>query len=197
MSFSRSIVGVAVSALLLASPSVAQERAVTFFARGGGYNGLTSLDEGGSADLKRAGFNLGGGLGVKVHPVVTLRGDFNFARNQLSTNSVAAGIDLNRFFYDAAVQLQVPTAGSFTPYLFAGGGAVTLDPPGSGRSRTRPAATFGLGFHYQLPHSAFGFFAEGKSWLYRLENLSGPLAGFDRTQYELAWTGGLSYRLPF
>jgi len=100
--------------------------------------------------------------------------------------------------YDAAVQLQYPTASGLEPYVFAGGGAVTLHQVGtSGQNKTRAAGTFGLGLNYQVPNSPFGVFAEGKSWLYKLENMSGALAGFDKTQFDVAWSGGISYRFPW
>lgn len=198
MSFLRGAIGAVALALALAAPVTAQDRAVVFFARGGGFNGLSDLDDAGTTDFKKVGFNVGGGVGVQVHRNVVLRGDLTFARNELRTNELATGNKLNRYFYDAAIQLQYPTASGLQPYVFAGGGAVTLDPAGfSGDSKTKLAGTFGLGLNYQIPNTQFGLFAEGKSWLYKLDGMSGPLAGVDKTQYDIAWTGGLSYKLPF
>ena len=109
---------------------------------------------------------------------------------------MASGIRTNRFFYDAALQLQYPTSSGFEPYVFAGGGAVTVHQVGtSGQDKTRGAGTFGLGLNYLIPNSRFGVFAEGKSWLYKFSKMSGPFAGFDKTQLELAWSGGVSVRL--
>jgi opacity protein-like surface antigen len=198
MSSTRSLVGALVLALAAVAPAAAQDRAVVFFARGGGYNGLSDLNDAGTADFKRVGFNVGGGVGVQVHRNVSLRGDFTFARNELRNNEVLTGTKLNRFLYDAALQLQYPTASGLEPYLFAGGGAVTLHEVGtSGQNKTKPAGTFGLGFNYRIPNTQFGLFAEGKSWIYKLDGMSGALAGIDKTQYDVAWTGGLSYKLPF
>ena len=198
MSWARSALGALVIALAAAVPSAAQNHAVRLFARGGGFNGLTNLNDAGSADFKKVGYDLGGGIGVEVNKYVTLRGDFNFARNELRTNNVATGLKSNRFFYDGAVQLQYPTASGVEPYVFAGGGAVTVHQVGtSGQNKTRGAGTFGLGLNYQIPGTSLGVFAEGKSWLYKFENMSGQLAGYNKTQYELAWTGGISYRFPW
>jgi opacity protein-like surface antigen len=195
---SRRLLGTLAFALALATPAAAQDRAVVFFARGGGYNGLSDLTDAGNADFKKVGFDVGGGVGVQVHRNVTLRGDLNFARNELRNDQVATGTKLNRLFYDAAVQLQYPTASGLEPYLFAGGGAVTLHEVGtSGQNKTKAAGTFGLGFNYRIPNTQFGVFAEGKSWLYKLDGMSGTLAGIDKTQYDVAWTGGVSYKLPF
>ena len=49
---------------------------------------------------------------------------------------------------------------------------------------------------YTLPSSNVGFFVEGKSWLYELSDLGGPLADFDDTQFDVTWTAGVSYRIP-
>jgi len=198
MSFARSALGALVIALGVGQSAVAQDYGVRVFARGGGYNALTDLNDAGTSDFKKVGYSLGGGVGVQANRYVTLRGDFNLGRNELRTNAVATGVETNRFFYDAAVQLQYPTASGFEPYLFAGGGAVTVHQVGTtGQNRTRPAATFGLGVNYQIPNSRLGVFAEGKSWLYKLDNMNGALAGFDKAQYEVAWTGGISYRFPW
>jgi hypothetical protein len=200
MSFTRSAVGALVIALGAGAGqfALAQDHAVRVFARGGGYNALTNLNEAGTSDFKKVGYSLGGGVGIQANRYVTFRGDFNFGRNELRNNAVATGIRTNRFFYDAAVQLQYPTSSGFEPYLFAGGGAVTIHQVGTtGQNKTRAAGTFGLGLNYVIPRTNFGIFAEGKSWLYKFDNMSGPLAGFDKTQFELAWTGGISYRFPW
>lgn len=198
MSFARNILGALVAGLLITSPAAAQDRAVTVSARGGGYNALTDLDDAGSADLKQVGFTVGGGVAVEVHRYVALRGDFTWAQNELRASGTETGDELNRFFYDAAVQLQYPTAAGITPYLFAGGGAVTIHEVGtSGQDKTKGAGTFGLGLDYTIPGTNVGVFTEGKGWIYQLSDMSGALAGFDKTQVEIGWSGGFSYRLPF
>ena len=198
MSIIRRLTGALVLGLALTAPAAAQDRAVFLFARGGGYNGLSNLTDAGTSDFKKVGFDVGGGVGVQLHRNVSVRGDLTFARNELRDNQVTTGTKLNRFFYDAALQLQYPTASGLEPYLFAGGGAVTLHEVGtSGQNKTKAAGTFGLGFNYRIPNTQFGLFAEGKSWLYKLSGLQGTLAGVDKTQYDIAWNGGVSYKLPF
>ncbi|MBI4420503.1 MAG: outer membrane beta-barrel protein [Gemmatimonadetes bacterium] len=198
MLFTRSSFGALALALALVSPASAQDRAVALFARSGGYNALTNLDDAGSADFKKVGYTVGGGVGVQVHRYVTLRGDFNYARNPFRQNQVETGQDVNRFFYDAAVQLHYPTDIGLEPYIFAGGGAVTIHQVGtSGQDKTRATGTAGLGLNYTVPASNLGFFIEGKSWLYSPKDLTGVLAGIDKLQYEVAWAGGISYRFPF
>lgn len=198
MTFTRSILGAAALALAVAGPVAAQDRAVRLFARSGGFNGVTNLDDAGTADFNKTGFNVGGGAGVQLNRFVALRGDFTYARNELRTNGVNTGDRLNRFLYTAAVQLQYPTASGFEPYAFVGGGAVTLHEVGtSGQDKTKATGTFGLGLNYAIPNSRLGVFVEGQGWLYDLNNLGGSLAAYDRRQVEIGWSGGLSYTLPF
>src|SRR3990170_7322250 len=105
MSFTRNILGAVAVSLALAGPVAAQDRTIRVFARSGGFNALTNLNDAGTADFNKVGFNVGGGVGVQVHRFVTLRGDFTYAQNELRTNGVETGDKLNRFLYDAAVQL--------------------------------------------------------------------------------------------
>ena len=198
MSWSTRALGALAFSLVMAQSAGAQERAVDISIRGGGFNGLRDLNEAGTADFKQTGYNVGGGLGVGVHRYVAVRGDFTFARNELQESGVETGSELSRFFYDAAVQLQYPTNAGWLPYVFAGAGAVTLHPVGtSGANKTKPAGTAGLGVRYAIPRSNFGVVLEGKSWLYEMSELGGDLASVDRTQFDVTWSAGLSYRLPF
>jgi len=176
----------------------AQEHAVTVFAHGGGFNGLSNLNDAGTVDFSKIGYNVGGGLAVQLQRYVALRGDLTYARNQMQINGADAGTKLNRFFYTGAVQLQVPTSSGFMPYVYAGGGAVTLHEVGtSGQNKTKGAGVFGLGLDYQVPGSQFGVFAEGTGWLWKASNLNGSLSQYDKTQFDLGWSGGVSYRFPF
>jgi hypothetical protein len=198
MSWQRRVVGGLVWSLALVGPASAQDKAVTLSVRGGGFNGLRSLDEAGAADFKQAGYNVGGTVGVELHRYVALRGDFTFARNELQLNDVETGSELSRFFYDAAVQVQYPTSIGLRPYAFLGAGAVTLHPVGSeDGDQTKAAGTAGVGANYAIPGSNFGILLEGNGWLYETSELGGNLASYDRTQFDVTWSAGLSYRIPF
>jgi opacity protein-like surface antigen len=194
----RVLGAVAVLGLAFAQPVDAQERGVGIAVRGGGFNGLASLNESGRDDFKQVGYSVGGAVTVDVHEYVALRGDFTFARNELQHDEVETGLELNRYFYDAAVQVQYPSASGWTPYAFMGAGGVTLEPSESeDESKTKLAGTAGLGLNYTIPGSGLGLFVEGKSWLYEFSELNGGLASFDRNQLDVTWSAGLSYRIPF
>jgi opacity protein-like surface antigen len=186
------------SILVFAGSAAAQQKAVGLTIRGGSFAGLTSLDEPGTADFKQVGYNIGGSVGVDLSRYVGLRGDFTFARNELQLNEQRTGSNLNRYFYDAAVQLQYPTGTGWTPYAFAGAGAVTLDPEGSAvDSRTKAAGTGGIGLSYAIPGSNVAVGLEGKGWLFGVSELDGDFAGYDRRQFEVTWGIGISYRIPY
>jgi hypothetical protein len=192
------ILGALALSVVVAQPAMAQERAVNLSVRGGGFNGLADLNEAGTADFSRVGYNVGGGVGVDLNRYFGLRGDFTFARNELEEAGIDTGSELARFFYDASVQARYPTASGLAPYAFLGAGAVTLHPVGTSEGdRTTAAGTVGLGVNYVIPGSNLGVLVEGRGWLYELSELGGDLASYDRTQFDVTWSAGLSYRLPF
>jgi opacity protein-like surface antigen len=191
------LAGALVGGLLATAPLAAQDRAVTLSARTGGFQGLTDLNDAGTADFKKVGYNVGAGVGVELTRFLSVRGDFTFAENELRSNDAFAGDKLRRYFYDAAVQLQYRNATGLTPYAFGGVGGVTLDPTtANSDSKTKFATTFGVGANYELPNTGLGLFIEGKGWVYNLSKLNGGLGAYDKSQVELGWSGGLSYRIP-
>lgn len=198
MSWYRGILGVVVAGLVVVQPVSAQERGVGLTVRGGGFNGLSSLNDAGTADFKRVGYNVGGGVGVDLHRHVGVRGDFTFARNELEQGGARAGTELSRFFYDVAVQVQLPVRSGWMPYAFIGAGGVTLHPVGvSDGDETTLAGTGGLGVSYAIPGSNVGLVVEGKGWVYELSELGGALSTYDRTQADVTWSAGVTYRIPF
>jgi hypothetical protein len=198
MSWHKRVFAALALAVAVIQPLGAQEKAVGFAVRGGGFNAVTNLNEAGTADFKQPGYSIGGAVTVDLHRCVGVRGDFTYARNELRLNDVDTGSELDRFFYDAGLQLQYPTESGWMPYAFVGAGAVTLRPVGgSDEDETKPAGTVGLGLSYTFPGTSLGIVAEGKGWLYELSELNGPLTTFERTQFEVTWSAGLAYRVPF
>jgi hypothetical protein len=197
MSVGKGLVGALIVGLALVTPAVAQDKVFGVSVRGGGFNGVTELNDAGSADFNKTGYNIAGGIGFDLRKYVALRGDFTYARNELQQNGLSTSQDLNRFFYDGSIQFQYDANG-LKPYLFVGAGAVTLHPVGtSGNDQTRFAGTGGMGAEYAIAGTGLGIVLEGKGWVYNLSELPGTLAPFDRTQFDVTWSAGLSYRLPF
>jgi hypothetical protein len=123
-----------------------------------------------------------------------LRGNFTFARAEVQSDLGAltlAGTKFNRFLYDADLQFRYPLRGGIAPYVFVGGGAVTVkhDVTPNEPTFTKGAGKFGVGISYRIPKSNVGLYAEGTTWVYAWDRY-----GFDRTQFDTTWSGGLSYR---
>jgi len=198
MSGHRALAVAGLFAVLTTSPAFAQEgegRGVVVFAQGGGFSPLTHLDELGSTDFK-TGYNVGGGVAYQVNRYVAVRGNFTFARAEAryagaGTINDIAGTKFNRFLYDADVQLRYPRKGGAAPYVFVGGGAVTVkqDVTPEQPSFTKGAGKVGVGLSYRIPRSNVGLYVEGAGWLYKWDR-----NGFDKTQFDTTWSGGISYR---
>lgn len=180
-------------AVLAAAPVAAQDngdRAVFVYAHGGGFSPLTDLNDAGTADFK-TGFDAGGGIGVQLNKYVALRGNFTFARATARGTTSFSGTKFNRFFYDGDIQVRYPFKGGVAPYVFAGGGGVSIDQSGSTGEPTftKGAGKAGVGLSYQIPRSNVGLYAEGTGWVYKWDR-----NGFDKTQFDTTWSGGISYR---
>ncbi len=193
-------VGTAALVLSLLAPSVALAQTtetfdrptVVLFANGGGNSSLTDLNEAGTNSLK-TGWTAGGGAGVQLNPYVALRGTFDFAQADGESATPFAGQSLKHYFYGGDVQLRYPTASGFAPYVLLGAGAVTIDNPDNAAFErfTKFAGKGGLGVEYTVPRSDFSLYAQANSYVYKFDR-----NGFDKTQADLLWTGGVSYRLP-
>ena len=193
-------IGTAALVLSLLAPGIATAQSsqtldhptVVLFANGGGNTSLTDLNDAGTSSLK-TGWTAGGGAGVQLNRYVALRGTFDFARADGESGTAIAGQTLNRYFYGGDLQLRYPTGSGLAPYVLLGAGAVTIDNPDNAAFDrfTKFAGKGGLGVEYILPRSNFGLYAQASSYVYQFDR-----NGFDKTQADLLWTGGLSYRLP-
>ena len=166
---------------------------LVFFANGGGNSSLTDLNDAGTASLE-TGWTAGGGVGLQVNQYVALRGTFDFAKANGDAGSLLSGETFNRYFYGGDVQLRYPTASGIAPYLILGAGAVTIDNPDNVAFNrfTKLAGKGGLGLEYLVPGTNVGFFAQGSSYVYDFDR-----NGFNKTQVDVLWTGGLSYRFSY
>jgi hypothetical protein len=204
----------------LAAQTEQRDRSVVIGVYGGGYDRILNLHDAGRAHgaaYFTPGHSFGTTVGVQLNHYVALHGDLTLTRNQAEGDASFAGSTFDRFFYGAHVELGYPLAGGVTPYLFLGGGAVTIEELGSGAtigSFTKPAGMFGAGLFYSFFGTRFEVFAEVKDLVYRWDRGGfAPLVGyimttggqtynvafdtgrFDRTQWDIAYTLGVSYRL--
>ena len=165
---------------------------VVLFANGGGNSSFTDLNDAGTASLK-TGWTAGGGAGVQLNRYVAIRGTFDFAQADGEGAAPIAGQSLNRYFYGGDLQLRYPSASGLAPYVLLGAGAVTIDNPDNAAFDrfTKFAGKGGVGLEYILPRSNFGLYAQANTYVYQFDR-----NGFDKTQADVLWTAGLSYRLP-
>ena len=137
---------------------------------------------------------------------VALRADFTFGRSTANDgrpdgSGVVAldGQEFNRFFYGGDIQWRLPIGDRISPYIFGGGGAVTIDPnfssgTGSGESFTKGAGKFGVGLEWDLNRSGLALLTQGTAWVYDMDNAT---FGFEETQFDLIYSLGLSYTIGF
>jgi len=182
----------AVATLALAVPAYAQSSAksdqgVVVSVQGGGLTSVTDLNDAKTAKFK-TGFNLGGSLGYEFNPMVSLRGTYTYGRSDRDGTAFPAGFgkNANRQFYGAELKLSAP--GPISPYLLVGGGAATIKVDGQ-TSFTKPAGKAGIGLSIDIPNTPVSIFGEGTGWAYKFDQF-----GFDKTQFDLAWSAGLSVR---
>ena len=170
----------------------AQERSLVVSVYGGGADHLADLQSSPAAYFM-PGYNVGGSVGVQLSRHFAIHGDFTYTRNPSRGAAPFAGNDVNRFFYGAHFEARLPL-GAVAPFVFLGGGAVTIDQLGIDQfdQTTRAAAMYGGGLFYSIPRSRFEVFGEVKGFAYLWD-----LAGFNRMMYDVTYAGGLSYRLPF
>lgn len=201
----------ALAGLLLAAPLAAQHRGVILTGFGGGYSELTDLNGAGGPDF-RNGWALGGSLGYQFTKAVGVHADFAWTRatarltperdvnaSFMVTGDVPGptvpfnGVEFHRYFYGAHVEVRHALDVGLAPFMFLGGGLVTIAPAEGGafETFTRPAAMIGGGLFYALDRSPVELFVEGKVVLYRWN-----AGGFDRPQGDVTYAAGLSYRFP-
>jgi hypothetical protein len=162
---------------------------------GGGYTHVNNLNTAGFPDAHfRAGYNLGLTAGIQVSKLVSLHGDFTFAKSQGLGAWTLSGIDVDRYFFGGHVELGYPMAAGQQGYAFAGGGAVRIDPLQNAPmgSFTTGAGTGGIGIFYSIPRTDLNIMLEGKSLVYKWDR-----AGFNRTLWDVTYSVGLAYRMPF
>lgn len=165
---------------------------VVISAQGGGFTSVANLNDADTADFK-TGFNVGGSLGYDVNKVVGVRGTFTFARSDTRGTAlpvvITAGTKTNRLLYGGELVLRVPVVGGISPYVLAGGGVVNFRPDtATDQNFTKGAGKVGAGINFAVPSSNVSIFAQADGWFYQFDKF-----GFDKTQFDLTWSAGLSY----
>src|SRR5262245_54419227 len=154
----------------------------------GGLSGATTLEPAPTAD-----WQLGWAASVEgnywIQPRLGVRLSGTWAQDSLQSGSLSGRGKFNKFAYDANVVLRYPLAagsGTVVPYVLGGAGAISVHQLGSDSTWTQFAGNFGAGIEYRF--SRFGIRAEGRDYIYTFDRY-----GYDKTQHDIAWQGGLTY----
>ena len=181
---------IAAALLLAAAPLAAQgEREIVVSLYGGGADHLADLQKSPPAWFM-PGYSIGTSVGVQLNNNIGLHGDFTYTRNPVEGSGLIAGRDVNRFFYGLHAEFRYPMR-QWTPFTFAGFGAVTIDQLGldAFKPTTRPAAMFGGGVFYRIPVTRLEMVGEIKGLAYNWN-----MAGFHRNMVDVTYAAGLAYR---
>jgi Outer membrane protein beta-barrel domain len=160
---------------------------VTVAAAFGGLSGAANLNTAGTADW-RLGWAGSVDASYWVLPRVGLRVSGTWAQDSLRGGAITGRGKFNKFAYDANVVLRYPLSagtGTFIPYVLGGAGAISLHQLGSDSTWTKFAGNFGAGIEYRF--SRIGVRAEGRDYVYKFDR-----HGFDKTQHDIAWQGGVT-----
>jgi hypothetical protein len=153
----------------------------------GGLSGAANLNDAGSADW-RLGWAGSVDASYWVLPRVGIRASGTWAQDSLRGGAITGRGTFNKFAYNADIVLRYPlAAGSSTivPYVLGGAGAISLHQLDSDSTWTKFAGNYGAGIEYRF--SRVGFRVEGRDYVYKFDRY-----GFDKTQHDIAWQGGVT-----
>lgn len=179
---------------LLAMPgstSAQQDEGIGLTIFTGAQNSPTSFDAFRSVEYD-AGVRFGAGVIFVIDEYVSVRGTVALSNNTGSeSGAVSEDIDFSRQYYGAQVQVQYPATSTLSPYVFAGGGLVTVERSAQSYSydMTEGAGLFGVGASFRLNES-LALYAEGQGWIYSRQTVGD-------TQLDKTVNVGLTYHVPF
>ncbi|HYR31295.1 MAG TPA: outer membrane beta-barrel protein [Gemmatimonadales bacterium] len=153
----------------------------------GGLSGAANLNTAGTADWRLGWIGSIDGT-VWLQRNVGIRASGSWAQDSLRGAALPGRGKFNKFSYDAALVLRHPIqAGSATlsPYVLGGAGAISVHQLDASDTWTKFAGNFGAGLEYRF--GRIGLRAEGRDFVYKFDRY-----GFDKTQHDIAWQGGLT-----
>ena len=153
----------------------------------GGLSGAAHLDQAGTTDW-RLGWIGSVDATAWLHQYVGVRASGSWAQDSIRGATLPGRGKFNKFTYDADLVLRYPTsAGSSTviPYVLGGVGAISVHQLGADSTWSKFAGNFGAGLEYRF--GRLGIRAEGRDFVYKFDRY-----GFDKTQHDIAWQGGVT-----
>ena len=153
----------------------------------GGLSGAANLDPQGAATWKlgwQASLDVTGWL----TDYVGVRASGGWAQDSIQGAALPGRGRFNKFTYDADLVLRYPihgTSGTLSPYLLGGAGAISVHQLDASDTWSKFAGNFGAGLEYRF--GQVGLRAEGRDFVYKFDRY-----GFNKTQHDIAWQGGLT-----
>jgi hypothetical protein len=169
-----------------ASDRLAGER-LTLAAAFGGLSAAADLNDAGTAEW-RLGWAASVDATYWLHPLVGLRASGSWAQDSVRAGNLVGRGKFNKFAYDGGVVLRYPVgagSGTLIPYVLGGAGAISIHQLGSDSTWTKFAGNFGAGLEYRF--GRWGLRAEGRDYVYTFDR-----HGFEKTQHDVAWQGGVT-----
>ncbi|OLB12120.1 MAG: hypothetical protein AUH07_08515 [Gemmatimonadetes bacterium 13_2_20CM_70_9] len=178
---------VALAPVTLRAQSTGRFDNVTVGGAFGGLSGAANLDAAGTADW-RLGWAASVDVTKWLQQYVGVRASGSWAQDSLNGASLSGRGKFNKFTYDADIVLRYPIqsgAGTFSPYVLGGVGAISVHQLESDSTWSKFAGNFGAGVEYRF--GRWGVRAEGRDYVYTFDRY-----GFDKTQHDIAWQGGIT-----
>lgn len=172
--------------ILIAAPLQAQR--VTLGANFGGSSASSDLTP--TTDWK-GGWSAAATLGYRLSPRFGLRGDANLAQNDLNGGAGGSGsqqIKKTSLIANGVWQKEELPGTKVLPYALVGLGAVRVRDKATDSSFTKFATNFGAGVGYVLGRVSLR--AEARDMIYKFDEF-----GYDKTQNDVLWQAGLTYKL--
>jgi Outer membrane protein beta-barrel domain len=153
----------------------------------GGLSGAANLNSAGTTDWRLGWIGSLDGT-VWLQNYVGVRASGSWAQDSIRGATLTGRGKFNKFTYDADLVLRYPIetgGGTFSPYILGGAGAISVHQLGADSTWSKFAGNFGAGLEYRF--GRVGIRAEGRDFVYTFDRY-----GFDKTQHDIAWQGGLT-----
>ncbi len=153
----------------------------------GGLSGAANLNDIGTANW-RLGWTASLDATGWLTDNVGIRASGGWAQDSIQGAALTGRGKFNKFTYDADLVLRYPIhspSGTFSPYLLGGVGAISVHQLDATDTWSKFAGNFGAGLEYRF--GQVGIRAEGRDFVYNFDRY-----GFNKTQHDIAWQGGLT-----
>lgn len=162
------------------------------FVTGGFISSPTDFDVARSVDYG-SGFRIGGGAALQLYEHVSVRADVSaaFGSGTDTTGGISEDASLDRLYIGVGIEYAFQPEEPAVPYLFGGGGMVSIDRKGASATSyafdiTEFTGLIGAGVRYGFAPNVHAF-VEGTGWVYNR-------AADDSAQFDTSVGVGIGYR---